>query len=72
MNKQQVKGVGNQVAGEIKKKVGRMTGDTSTTMGGHAQDIKGKVQEGIGNAREDVKQEREIQRDAERDRLNRR
>lgn len=71
MNKQQVKGVANQVTGEIKQKVGRMTGDTSTTVGGHAKEIKGRVQQGIGNVREDAKQERELQRDVERDKLNR-
>jgi uncharacterized protein YjbJ (UPF0337 family) len=70
MNKQQVKGVGNQVTGEIRKQVGRLTGDSSTTARGQAQEIKGRVQEGIGNVREDVRQERE--RKAERDRLSRR
>jgi uncharacterized protein YjbJ (UPF0337 family) len=66
MNKQQIKGVTNQVTGEIKKQVGRATGDTSTTVGGHAREIKGRVQQGIGNAREDAKQEREIKKDLNR------
>ena len=72
MNKQQIKGVTNQVTGEIKQKVGRMTGDSSTTARGHAREIKGRVQQGIGNAREDVRQEREIERDMRRDRIDRR
>jgi uncharacterized protein YjbJ (UPF0337 family) len=72
MNKQQVKGVTNQVTGEIKQQVGRLTGDNSTIAKGHAREIKGRVQQGIGNVREDVKQESEIQRDMEKDRLNRR
>jgi uncharacterized protein YjbJ (UPF0337 family) len=62
--------VTNQVTGEIKQKVGRMTGDSSTTAKGHAREIKGRVQQGVGNAREDVRQERELERDIERDRLN--
>ena len=72
MNKQQIKGVTNQVTGEIKQKVGRLTGDSSTTAAGHAREIKGRVQQGIGNAREDVRQERELERDIERDKLDRR
>ncbi|GAB3767098.1 hypothetical protein GCM10028796_27680 [Ramlibacter monticola] len=72
MNKQQIKGVANQVTGEIKQKVGRLTGDSSTTASGHAREIKGRVQQGIGNAREDVRQERELKRDIERERLDRR
>ena len=66
MNKQQVKGVTNQVTGEIKKQVGRATGDNSTTARGHAQQIKGKLQEGVGNAREDLRDQREIERERNR------
>ena len=72
MNKQQVKGVANEVTGSIKKEVGRMTGDTGTEVRGQAREIKGKVQQGVGNARDDAEKERELDRDIERDRLSRR
>jgi uncharacterized protein YjbJ (UPF0337 family) len=63
MNKQQIKGVTNQVTGSIKKEVGRMTGDSSTTARGHATEIKGRLQKGVGDAREDVRESREIERE---------
>jgi uncharacterized protein YjbJ (UPF0337 family) len=63
MNKQQVKGATNQITGEIKQKVGRAMGDSSTVARGHAREIKGRVQSDVGNARESVRQEREIERD---------
>jgi uncharacterized protein YjbJ (UPF0337 family) len=63
MNKQQIKGVTNQVTGGIKKGVGRMTGDTSTEARGHATEIKGRVQKGVGDAREDLREDREIERE---------
>jgi uncharacterized protein YjbJ (UPF0337 family) len=67
MNKQQVKGVANEVTGGIKKEVGRLTGDNSTAVRGKAQEIKGKVQQGIGNAREDARDERELDRSVKSD-----
>lgn len=62
MNKDQVKGKGNEIAGEIKEQVGKMTGDRSTELKGHAQEVKGKLQKGYGDVKEDVKD------DLERDR----
>jgi uncharacterized protein YjbJ (UPF0337 family) len=66
MNKQQIKGVTNQVTGGIKKEVGRLTGDSSTTARGHATEIKGKVQKGVGDAREELREDREIRRERTR------
>ena len=63
MNKQQIKGVTNQVTGSIKKEVGRLTGDSSTTARGHATEIKGRVQKGVGDAREELRESREIERE---------
>lgn len=58
MNKQQVKGVTNQVSGSIKEEVGKLTGDRETQARGAATDIKGKVQKGVGDAKEAVHQDR--------------
>ncbi|NRO97019.1 CsbD family protein [Paraburkholderia sp. NMBU_R16] len=43
MNKNQVKGVAEQVKGKINEAVGRATGDTK-------QEIKGDVQQAVGGA----------------------
>ena len=57
MNKQQVKGVTNQVTGEIKQQAGKLTGDRSTQARGQAREVKGKVQKGLGDAREAARQD---------------
>lgn len=55
MNKHQVKGVTNQVTGEIKQQVGKLTGDRSTIARGQASETKGKLQKGLGDAKEVVR-----------------
>lgn len=52
MNKQQVKGLANQATGEIKQQVGKATGDKSLEARGHARELKGKIQEKLGDAQE--------------------
>lgn len=52
MNKHQVKGVTNQATGEVKQQVGKLTGDTSLEARGHAREAKGKLQKGLGDAKE--------------------
>lgn len=64
MNKQQIKGATNRATGEIKEQVGKLTGDKTLQARGHAREIKGKVQHGVGDAREEVREEREIDRAA--------
>lgn len=68
MNKHQVKGMTNRVTGEVKQQVGRLTGDSSLTAKGHAREAKGKLQQGLGDAKEVVRHdERELrERDLER------
>ena len=55
MNKHQVKGATNEVTGDIKKQVGKLTGDRTLQAKGQARELKGKVQQGVGNAKEDMK-----------------
>jgi uncharacterized protein YjbJ (UPF0337 family) len=53
MNKDQVKGTAEKVKGKVNKAVGSATGDT-------AQELKGQVQQGAGEARKqygDVKED---------------
>lgn len=65
MNKQQIKGMANEATGEIKEQVGKMTGDKTLQAKGHAREMKGKLQKGVGDVKESL---REGQRDAKRDR----
>jgi uncharacterized protein YjbJ (UPF0337 family) len=63
MNKHQVKGATNQVTGEVKKQVGKLTGDRSTQAAGQAREIKGQLQKGMGDAKETVRNDqRELDR----------
>ena len=73
MNSDQVKGMTNQATGEIKKQVGKMTGDRTTEVKGQARKTEGKLQEGIGNAKESVRRDQEDleARRIERDELDR-
>jgi len=72
MNKQQIKGAVNEATGEVKEQVGKMTGDRTLQAKGHAREMKGKLQQGVGNLKEDLKtdseldkEERAIERDEE-------
>ena len=60
MNRQQIKGATNQVTGEVKKQVGKLTGDRGMQARGQAREIKGKVQQGLGDAKESMRRDREI------------
>lgn len=64
MNRQQVKGVTNQVTGEVKQQAGKLMGDRSLAARGHAREQRGKVQKDWGDAREATREEerRELER----------
>ena len=72
MNKHQVKGMTNRATGEIKQQVGRLTGDSSTVARGQATEAKGRLQQGLGDAKEAVRNKerkvegREIDREVSR------
>lgn len=57
MNKQQVKGAANEVAGNIKKNVGKAMDDHTMQAKGAARELKGKVQQKVGDVKEDVKED---------------
>ncbi|AQS91039.1 CsbD family protein [Gluconobacter sp. LMG 1744] len=50
-----IKGVANQVTGKIKEEVGHVTNDEKLEAEGIAQNLKGKVQKGVGDAKDTVK-----------------
>jgi uncharacterized protein YjbJ (UPF0337 family) len=75
MNKDQVKGKVDEVAGRAKRQAGEWTGDGETQVEGAAQEIKGKVQNAWGNAKEAVndkvdeaKARHEVKKEVERER----
>ncbi|WP_137181020.1 CsbD family protein [Roseomonas sp. AR75] len=55
MDKDRLKGMGNQVKGEVKKTVGEMTGNERMEAEGHVDKAKGKVQEKVGEAKDGVR-----------------
>ncbi len=50
----QLKGKFNQAAGNVQKKVGQVTGDSSTEAKGTARELGGKVQSKAGEAEKDI------------------
>jgi uncharacterized protein YjbJ (UPF0337 family) len=57
MNKDQVKGVGEQVKGKVNEAVGKATDDPAKELKGDLQQGAGKVQKSYGDAKEDAKDE---------------
>lgn len=54
MNKDQVKGKIDETAGMAKRKAGELMGNTQLEVEGMAQQVKGKVENAWGNAKEAV------------------
>ena len=55
MNDDQVKGRADQVKGTIKEKTGQVIGNRDLEDEGTADKVSGKVQSGVGDAKEKVK-----------------
>ena len=55
MNKDQVKGRVEQTSGKVKEIAGKLVGNDKLRTEGAAEQIKGKVQAGYGDAKENVK-----------------
>lgn len=52
MNKDSTKGKFKDVVGSAKETIGKATGDKDTERSGKADQVKGKVQKGIGKAKD--------------------
>ena len=52
MDKDRVKGTINDVVGNVKRHIGNLTGDTRTEAEGAVQQVKGKVQNTWGKAKD--------------------
>ena len=55
MNKDQVKGRVEQSSGTVKEAAGKLVGNDRLRTEGAAEKVKGKVQAGYGDAKEDAK-----------------
>jgi uncharacterized protein YjbJ (UPF0337 family) len=55
MDKDRIKGAGEQAKGSIKETVGKVTGDKKTEAEGKADKAKGKVQNTVGGIKDAAK-----------------
>jgi len=55
MNKDQVKGVAKQVAGNVQQQAGKLVGSKEQQIKGLSKQIAGKAQEGVGDVKQSVK-----------------
>lgn len=56
VDKDRLKGMGNQIKGSVKQGVGEMTGDAKTEAEGRADKAKGKVQSTVGGAKDEARE----------------
>jgi uncharacterized protein YjbJ (UPF0337 family) len=52
IDKEKIKGVWNEAAGETKEHIGRALNNKELEQKGHAQEMKGKVQRGVGSVKD--------------------
>jgi len=70
MNKDQIKGRVEEVAGKAKKVTGKVLHDEELKEKGRAEEVGGKVRSTYGDAKEDVKQEwQKDKKDLEKDQI---
>jgi uncharacterized protein YjbJ (UPF0337 family) len=55
MDKDRIEGAAKQVKGTIKEAIGKVTGDTKVQAEGIAEKAAGKVQSGVGEAKDGVR-----------------
>lgn len=59
MNQDRAKGILDEAVGTVKRKAGELTGDTPLQIKGIAQQVKGKLENAWGKARDAVKETNE-------------
>jgi uncharacterized protein YjbJ (UPF0337 family) len=55
MSKEEVKGKGKQIKGQIREEVGKLTDNKTEQLKGKIEQVEGKVQEEIGKAKRKAK-----------------
>ncbi|MDZ4831443.1 MAG: CsbD family protein [Phycisphaerae bacterium] len=63
MDKNRIAGKAKQLKGTVKEVVGKVTGDRSTELKGKGEKIAGKVQEGYGKAKDELRASNEQARE---------
>jgi uncharacterized protein YjbJ (UPF0337 family) len=58
VDKDRIKGKYEQIKGDLKERIGGATKDRSTQAEGFAENKKGKIREGMGNLKDDLRHER--------------
>jgi uncharacterized protein YjbJ (UPF0337 family) len=66
MDKNRTRGMGKQVKGSVREVVGRVTGNRSLEMKGKGQKVAGKIQEGYGAFKDEVRASKEQSRERAR------
>lgn len=56
MDKDRIKGMGDQAKGAVKETAGKITGDTKLEADGKADQVKGKIESAIGGAKDTVRE----------------
>jgi uncharacterized protein YjbJ (UPF0337 family) len=56
MDKDRIKGSGDQMKGKIKEGAGKLTGDEKLKNEGRADQVKGKVENAVGGAKDKVRE----------------
>ena len=57
MNKDQIKGMTKEAAGEIEEQVGKVLGDDEMRLKGHAKEFEGKAQKKLGDLKEAARED---------------
>ena len=55
MDKDRIDGIANKAGGAIKEGVGKLVGDKKMETEGQAQQVKGKIQNAVGGAKDAVR-----------------
>lgn len=53
MNKDTIKGKANDIRGRVERQAGEWTGDTESQIKGAGDQLKGKVQQGVGKMKDE-------------------
>lgn len=59
MDQDRIKGVANQVKGQVKDTAGKVLGDAKLQAEGKADKLKGKIQNAVGGAKDAVREAQE-------------
>ncbi len=62
VDKDRIKGVAKQKSGELKKGIGKLTGDEKLKSEGRSEEARGKVQNTVGGVKDTLREDRRERR----------